>query len=421
MIRLFVYALAAIVLALLVIVFTDLPADPGYLLIALGDYTFETSLLAFLLALAVLYLLWRVLRLLLVTLNPWQWKQARTRIDGILRARRRGKTEEGMLALFRGNWQSAYNLLMQGSREREANVVNYLAAAFAAHKLDQTELCQNALDIAEQRHAHARSTIGMLRAWLLRRGGHPGQALAALSVLRKSALNDAPLLGLLKQIYIDLEEWDELEQLLAVLERNQMLEGGEITRLRQHIFAQRLHATGAGRETSLDHKECLAKLRQMWKKAPAEFRQAPDLAGHYARLVLRHEGKQEACAAIEQALSARWNRDLIELYGALPLGDDQRRLKLAEQWLAQHKDDGGLQLALGRLCLRNELWGKAREYLQASIDCGPSAAAHGEISRLLENLGESAAASHHLNQYRKLSATPLPDLPQPNPTPTNSV
>ncbi|MCY3566428.1 MAG: hypothetical protein OXH27_09640, partial [Gammaproteobacteria bacterium] len=205
MIRLFVYALAAIVLALLAIVFLDLPADPGYLLIAFGDYTFETSLLALVLAAVVIYLIYRLLRMLLEWINPWQLVRASRRVGSLFSAGRRGKTEEGMLALFRGNWQSAYNLLMQGSREREANVVNFLAAAYAANKLNQPELWTNSLETAERRYPHARSTVGIVRAHLLQHGGQSDQALKAINNLRKSVLNDASLLGLLKQVYIDLE------------------------------------------------------------------------------------------------------------------------------------------------------------------------------------------------------------------------
>ena len=391
MIRLFVYALAAIVLALLAIVFLDLPADPGYLLIAFGDYTFETSLLALALAAVVLYLIYRLLRMLLEWINPWQLARASRRIGSLFSAGRRGKTEEGMLALFRGNWQSAYNLLMQGSREREANVVNYLAAAYAAHKLNQPELWTNSLETAERRYPHARSTAGIVRAHLLQHGGQSDQALKAINNLRKSVLNDASLLGLLKQVYIDLEDWDELEKLLPTLERNKMLDEAELLRLRRHIFAQRLHAAGIGRDASLDREESLATLEQMWKKAPTDFHQSPALVSRYARLALHQGGEKEAAAAIEHALAARWNSELIELYGSLPLGDDMRRLNLAEEWLEKHKEDAGLQLTLGRLCLRNELWGKAKEYLQASITANPTAAAHGELSRLLENLAEPSS------------------------------
>ena len=417
MIRLFIYSLAAIAVALLVILFTDFPADPGYLLIAFGNYTFETSLLALALALAVIYLLYRLLRTLLGWISPWQWaragKSAGKRFGNLLGSRHRSKTEQGMLALFRGNWQSAYNLLMQGSGEREAGPANFLFAAYAAHKLKQPELWASCLDTVEKRYPQARSTAGILRANLLQRNERPDQALKTINSLRKTALNDAALLGLLQQVYIDLEDWDELEKLLPTLERNEAADADEILRLRRHIFAQRLHHLAAGRDASLDRDQTLANLRQLWKKAPEEYRRSPQLTSLFAKHALRQGGGKDAAAAIEHTLSTEWDDSLIERYGALPLGDDTRRLSLAEEWLARHSKDASLLLTLGRLSLRNKLWGKAREYFQSSLASKPTAAAHAELSRLLENLGDTQSAKHHLTQYRKQTADPLPDLPQP--------
>ncbi len=422
MIRLFVYALAAIALALLTILFTNLPSDPGYLLAAWGDYTFETSLLALALAVALLYLSYRLLRLLLGWINPRRWSRrdghrsgAGPRLGGLFGAKRRGKTEEGMLALFRGNWQAAYNLLMQGSQERDGGIVNYLGAAYAADKLGQPDLWTNCLETAEQRYPQARSTAGIVRVRLLLRGGQPARALKILADLRKSTLNDATLLGLLKQAHIDSENWRDLEKLLPTLERDEAVAADELSRLRRHLFAQNLHDAALGRDASLDRGQTLDKLRRLWKKAPPEFHRDKALVARYARLVLRQGAGGDAAAVIEQALATQWEVELIELYGVLALGDDTRRLNFAEQWLEERNTDADLQLALGRLSMRNELWGKAKRYLQASIACAPSAAAHGELSRLLENLGETAAAKHHLEQYRQLAADPLAELPLPKP------
>ena len=126
--------------------------------------------------------------------------------------------------------------------------------------------------LLSSRYPQARSTAGILRAHLLQRNERPDQALKTIISLRKTALNDAALLGLLQQVYIDLENWDELEKLLPTLERNEAAEADEILRLRRHIFAQRLHRLAAGRDASLDRDQTLANLRQLWKKAPEEYR-----------------------------------------------------------------------------------------------------------------------------------------------------
>lgn len=72
-----------------------------------------------------------------------------------------------------------------------------------------------------------------------------------------------------------------------------------------------------------------------------------------------------------------------------------------------------LLLALGRLSLRNRLWGKARSYLEASIGASPRSAAYGELGRLLEQLGEQEAAREHYRKGLELLVPVDPGLPGP--------
>ena len=65
MIRLFIFSLLAIVVSLWVTLSVGFPSDPGYLLIAFGEYTFETSLFALLVLILFIYLCVRLLLLIL--------------------------------------------------------------------------------------------------------------------------------------------------------------------------------------------------------------------------------------------------------------------------------------------------------------------------------------------------------------------
>ena len=71
MVKLYLFSLLAIVLALLVSLYLGFPGDPGYLLIALGDTTFETSLFALLVAVIVLYLVIKLILIVFDWINPW--------------------------------------------------------------------------------------------------------------------------------------------------------------------------------------------------------------------------------------------------------------------------------------------------------------------------------------------------------------
>ena len=132
MIKLYLFSLLSIVLALLVSLNLGFPGDPGYLLIAFGSTTFETSLFALLVAFIVLYVVIKLLLIVLRWINPWQLIRFGRNYKQNLRANSRSKTIEGLLYFTRGSWESSYNLLKKGMKDSDASVVNYLAAAYAA-------------------------------------------------------------------------------------------------------------------------------------------------------------------------------------------------------------------------------------------------------------------------------------------------
>ncbi len=61
----------------------------------------------------------------------------------------------------------------------------------------------------------------------------------------------------------------------------------------------------------------------------------------------------------------------------------------------------------------SDLWGRAKEYYEASIQISPSADAYGELSRLLKSLGEHDASDAYLKNYGDLIGAELPELPMP--------
>ena len=87
--------------------------------------------------------------------------------------------------------------------------------------------------------------------------------------------------------------------------------------------------------------------------------------------------------------------------------------------LSKHADDPDLLLATARLCLRNELWGKARSYLETVISIRPSPEVYREYGHLLNQLGEGDAAAEAFREgLGMVSTTPLPQIPHLKPDPT---
>jgi HemY protein len=81
--------------------------------------------------------------------------------------------------------------------------------------------------------------------------------------------------------------------------------------------------------------------------------------------------------------------------------------------LAKHPRDAELLLALGRIALRNRLWGKARDYLESSLRLAARPDTCAELARLCEHLGETQQARALLARAVNVSVGELPALPMP--------
>ena len=116
------------------------------------------------------------------------------------------------------------------------------------------------------------------------------------------------------------------------------------------------------------------------------------------------------------ALKTEWRAPLVRLFGLVEGPDPSKLLKRAEGWLTQHDDDVDLLLAAARLCLRIELWGKARSYLETVIALRPTPEAYQEYGRLLTQLGETDAAADAYRQgLGMVAASPLTAIPHLEP------
>jgi HemY protein len=107
------------------------------------------------------------------------------------------------------------------------------------------------------------------------------------------------------------------------------------------------------------------------------------------RVGLHEKAEKELVAA----LKSDWRGPLVRLYGLVVGVDASKQLKRAEGWLANHSEDPDLLLTAARLCLRNELWGKARSYLETVLSIRPSPEVYQEYGALLNRLGETDAAA----------------------------
>jgi HemY protein len=150
-----------------------------------------------------------------------------------------------------------------------------------------------------------------------------------------------------------------------------------------------------------------AGLRAYWARVPESDRLQSKVARAAARSFMQLGGDREAADILARSLERHWDSGLLPLYAECRAPDATRQLETAERWLVAHNDDATLLYALGRLCERQQLWGKAQTYLEASLALDNHWRAHVALGEMLSRLGRHDEANAHLAAALKLALAEL--------------
>lgn len=387
--------------------------DLGYIRVSLGHYLVETNFwvgLALFVALVVLTV---------VTINLIRrFRQGTGVVAGWIargnerRARRR--TTQGLLALAEGNWPRARKLLTSAADKADTPLINYLAAAQAAFESGDHEAVDDLLRQAFESTPGSDLAVGITQAQLQLAGNRLEQALATLVRLRKQSPHHPFVLKLLKNTYLRLEDWRELSRLLPELRKRDVLPEAEFHELEREVWHNLLEqaAEECERARKADPEASLEPLTRLWDELPGFLRRDEYTIRDYARLLAKLGEEAQAETLLRKVLRNHWSDELINLYGRIEGQKPDEQLLLAEQWLKDRPNNAELLLALGRLSLRNELWGKAREYFETSLRLRRSREALAELSRLNAHMGEEEL-SIKLMMQGLAKDNGLPELPMP--------
>lgn len=400
--------LTLVALAIAVPVALLVREDSGYLYAAYGHWSLETSLAFFLLLLTLAFgLFYLVVRLLLSL-----WGMPR-RFQAWDRRRARGRAHrqlvQGLVETAEGRWGQAEKSLLRLVGDSESPLLNYLAAARCAQHQGAEERRDRYLQMAQESSATAPLAVGITRAELELALDQDEQALATLAHLRESAPTHRYLLSLLSRLCLRLGEWPRLRELLPELRKRRVLEEAQLveleTRLYQGLVKQAAHA---------DNSE---RLGQIWEQVPKPMRTRPPVLIPYAEALLSRGEPELAEPLVRGAVGQVWDESLVRLYGLLVGGDLAKQLSNAESWLPTHPQSAALLLTLGRLSLHNRLWGKARTYLEASVEFGAGPEGCRDLAQLLESLGEAESARAFYRRALEQAVGQAPELPLPKPRP----
>ncbi|QFU77116.1 heme biosynthesis protein HemY [Halioglobus maricola] len=405
--KLFLLALIALLLGVGIVAVIE--TDPGYVLVAYGNYTVETSLWVGLLILAlftlVIYLIVRLFRRLVGGQNSLStWLGGR-------RSRASSRfTTKGMISYIEGNWQRARRQLLRGAKNSEAPLINYLMAARASYRLNEPDQMREYLGAAEEAEAEAGIAVELTQAEMKLDAGQYEQALATLVRARRNASRHPYVLDLLHRAYFGLKDWGQLAELLPELRKYKVLDDTAVTALERQVYSELLKVSANG-ENGGD------QLRQLWQKMPAPLKQDAEILDGYVSVLVSGGHTAAAEKVIVRALKQQWDSSLVRHYGYINSEQPARQLTQAESWLASYPEDAQLLLCLGRLSARDKLWGKARDYFESSYRLERTPEVCAELGRLLLALGEpKVAAAYHREGLQMSQSDNLPDIPLPEAT-----
>jgi HemY protein len=358
--------------------------SPGYVLLVLPAHRVEISLNLAVVALALAFVaVYVVLRALGVTLAMPARAAEFRREQQRVRARR--AFQEALRAFFEGRFGRAERAVKQALQQNEAVGLSLAVAARSAHELRSFQARDDYLQEMETRAPQDAYLRLMTQAELLLDERRFHDALHALSKLQDK---HTAALRLELKAQQQARNWDQVLQLLPQLERRKVFEPVLLDEIKRYAQTENL------KRRALDAKT----LSDYWDKLPAEDRKDSRVAAAAAQCFIALGGCAQAHGIIEGSLDANWDSALVPLYVECLPRDARRHLERAEDWLQQHPGDPVLLLTLGRLCMQQELWGKARSYLEASLAVEPTHTAYVEFGTLLERIGKPGEASQ---VYRK--------------------
>jgi HemY protein len=382
--------------ALAVLVALVFKLNTGYALFVAPPYRVEISLNAFILiAVAAFFALHLLLRLASrIARLPDEVREGRRRrnVD-----RARGKQDASTVALLEGRYGKARQYAEEALAIPNSSGLPALLGARAA--VDMREFAQAETLLSRPDAAVSSLTVPrlMLEADMALAQDQPQVALDKLAQLRREAGLHTAALRLEVRALTAAKRFADIPPVVDQLVKRKVYdaEQGELLRASAHA------------ETLAAFRHDAGGLRAYWNKLSDADKTNPKVARPAAAAFLALGGDREAAEIIVRSLERNWDSALTVLYAQCKTADPTRQLETAERWLAAHDQDATLLYALGMLCEREALWGKAQTYLEASLALEDHWRTRVALGELFARLGNTDLANTHLAAALKRSVVEL--------------
>jgi HemY protein len=370
--------------------------NSGYVLLVAPPYRVELSLnLLVILIVAGFFSLYLGLRLITRTVQlPAQvrvWRRQRQQ------QRARTKLDAAIVALLEGRYGKAQQEAKEALDLPHSTGLAALVAARAAIDVRQFDIAEGFLSRPETQATSLAVPRLTLSAEIALEQGQPQEALRILESLQREAGLHTAALRLELRATQATKRFGDIPALVEQLVKRGVFDAPQGEQIK--IAAQREQLRALAHDAS--------GLRDAWNRLPETTRTLAPVALAAAKSFLQLGGDREAAEIVTRSLDREWDSLLVDVYAECQLGDSTHQLEQAERWLIEHNQDAALLRVLGLLCQRQQLWGKAQAYLEASLALEESWRTQLALGEMLGRLGRSEDANAHFVSALKLATEEL--------------
>ena len=353
--------------------------DSGYMVLSILGWKIETSailffIVIFLFFILVYFLIRSLVRALQLPKDIRIWKENKKQYLS------EKYISDGLADMTDGNWKEAENKFCKAASNSKNPYIMYLYAARTAEKMSALKKRDKYLRLAHTHNSDAALTIGLTQAELQLNQGQTVQAIAILNNLQEKWPDQIRIKQLLLEAYTFLNDWQAVIELLCSIEKNNSYTHDVIEDKKINAYVGLLKDAGISKDKK--------KLNKLWGEIPRKFKHKHHLIEAYISERLKFEDTIDCEVLLKDAIKRQWDRKLVQLYGLVIAKDLDKQLHTAESWLGTYANDPVLLLALGRICIRNSLWSKAKEYLQKSINIQESSDTFFQFANLYQQQGD---------------------------------
>ena len=280
--------------------------------------------------------------------------------------------------LAEGDIIKAAKYATKGMKNSSIQLVNYLSLAAAANAQGKMSLRDYYYAEAHQKFVMHQTAITLAKANNQFEQNDFAGCIATIQQAADKTCKQPRANYLLAVCYQQEQRWQELLQILPKL--NKIFPDNKYLDLELQTYKSAITNVAVNNKNK-------QSLMQFWGTLPKRLRKNNCLIVVYANHLNQLGADLEVEKIVGERLNVGLDSRLIQLYSRINCTTNIQ-LKKISVWLDKFPENPDLLLAAAKICVKNKLWGKARNYLELSVKLDPRAESFAALGNLLEYLGE---------------------------------